>query len=578
MKPITILSALSPAAARVQRWVLTLAALLFAAGGTTPQAWAQWVSDPNVNTPVSSTPEFQLAPSAASDGAGGIIVAWEDRRSTPSDIFAQRLNAAGVAQWLPNGIPILADSADQFLPMAVSDMAGGAIIVWLDERSLSHRQLFAQRINSAGAPLWDPSGIPVVEPLINASSPRAISDGVGGVIVTWEANDDIFAQRLGANGARHWTADGVAVCTEVGFQSNPALASDLSAGAVIAWHDHRNGTDNNVFAQRINAGGLALWTGNGVGLVTVAESQEFAALTTDGAGGAIVAWEDYRPGGTTDVFAQRVSGSGALVWGSGGLPVCVQPNDQLYLSLIPVSGGGAILTWEDRRTSAAPDIFAQRLNAAGAPQWTVNGVALAAVNGHQRVPQIVTDGADGAIVAWYDSRSNQSFDIFAQRVLANGQVAWTPANGVAISTPAGDQQFPVIVRDAGGGAILAWEDRRNGAPDIFAQQINASGVLGNPTLSVGDPEASAPVRLTLDVRPNPFAGIATVHYAAPGTGRAVLALYDASGRRILTLLDAERGAGARELTWDAAGLPSGVYLLRFTQGAISTAQKVLIRH
>src|SRR5687768_18288989 len=49
----------------------------------------------------------------SSDGAGGIIVAWEDRRSTPSDIFAQRLNAAGVAQWLPNGIPILADSRSE---------------------------------------------------------------------------------------------------------------------------------------------------------------------------------------------------------------------------------------------------------------------------------------------------------------------------------------------------------------------------------------------------------------------------------------------------------------------------------
>jgi hypothetical protein len=43
-----------------------------------------------------------------SDNAGGAIIAWRDTRSVNWDVYAQRVNASGVAQWTANGVPLCA--------------------------------------------------------------------------------------------------------------------------------------------------------------------------------------------------------------------------------------------------------------------------------------------------------------------------------------------------------------------------------------------------------------------------------------------------------------------------------------
>ena len=41
-------------------------------------------------------------------------------------------------------------------------------------------------------------------------------------------------------------------------------AADGGGGAVVVWEDWRSGNHDNLLAQRIDAGGSALWGGNGV--------------------------------------------------------------------------------------------------------------------------------------------------------------------------------------------------------------------------------------------------------------------------------------------------------------------------
>ena len=59
----------------------------------------------------------------------------------------------------------------------------------------------------------------------------------------------------------------------------------------------------------------------------------------------------------------------------------------------------------------------------GLIQWQKDGVPLATAYGNQRRPQIVTDGAGGALVVWEDYRYGLSApaDLYAQRVSAGGR-------------------------------------------------------------------------------------------------------------------------------------------------------------
>ena len=58
--------------------------------------------------------------------------------------------------------------------------------------------------------------------------------------------------------------------------------------------------------------------------------------------------------------------------------------------------------------------------------------------------------------------------------------AWPtdPLVNVPLCTATGDQQYPAIVADGAGGAIVTWNDDRSGSWDIYAQLISATGQLG----------------------------------------------------------------------------------------------------
>ena len=273
----------------------------------------------------------------------------------------------------------------------------------------------------------------------------------------------------------YWVQDGVALCTAPGDQYYATITSDGAGGTFVTWQDRRSGSNDDIYAQRLNAWGTAQWLTDGVALCTAPGDQQFPQIISDGAGGAIVTWYDGRSG-IYNIYAQRLNASGTAQWSSDGVALSTTAARNNYLlspTIISDGGGGAIVTWQDGR-SGSWDIYAQRVDASGAVQWTANGVALCAATLDQMWPAITSDGAGGAIVTWNDSR-NGHWDTYAQRVNASGAVQWT-ADGVPLFTAEGGRsEIPTITSDGAGGAIVAWYDSRNGGWDIYAQRVNALG-------------------------------------------------------------------------------------------------------
>src|SRR5205085_764259 len=105
-----------------------------------------------------------------------------------------------------------------------------------------------------------------------------------------------------------------------------------------------------------------------------------------------------------DVYAQHVSASGTPLWTADGVLLCNLPGEQLYPAICGDGAGGAIIAWWDAR-GGDRDVYAQRLNSAGVPQWTANGVLVAGGVNDQLLPRLLADGANGAFVAWEDHRA-----------------------------------------------------------------------------------------------------------------------------------------------------------------------------
>jgi hypothetical protein len=383
---------------------------------------------------------------------------------------------------------------------------------------------------------------------------------------------------VNAAGVPQWIAP---LCTAAGAQTSPAIASDGAGGAIVTWNDARSGPVNDIYAQRVNAAGVPQWTIDGVALCTAAGGQHDPTIVADGAGGAIVTWYDGRNGVDMDIYAQRVSAAGVPQWTADGVALCTATGGQYAPTIVTDGAGGAVLTWSDNRNGTDLDIYAQRVSAAGVPQWTADGVALCTAANGQGNPTIVADGTGGAIVTWSDERSvsgvDATNDIYAQRVSASGVPQWT-ADGVAVCTAAGLQSDPAIVSDGGSGAIVAWHDHRSGTTfDVYAQNVNADGTLGSPGLSVPATTVAAHFGLSR-VEPNPSIGALRASISLADDTPAILGVYDLTGRCLESQPLGSLGAGAHIVSLNSNGArwPPGIYELRLEQGTRSAFCKVAI--
>jgi hypothetical protein len=78
--------------------------------------------------------------------------------------------------------------------------------------------------------------------------------------------------------------------------------------------------------------------------------------------------------------------------------------------------------------------------------------------------------------------------------------------------------------------------------------------------------------------PNPFNPSTKIEYALPHAAFVTLKIYNVLGEDVATLVSGQHDAGSFTATWDATGLPSGVYLYRLTAGGYVQSRKtVLVR-
>jgi predicted lipoprotein with Yx(FWY)xxD motif len=394
----------------------------------------QWAAN---GVALSTATGSQYYSTITSDGAGGAIVAWEDYRSGSNlDIYAQRVDASGAVQWTTDGVPLCTATLDQYDCDITSDGAGGAIVAWRDYRSADWN-IYVQRVNASGVVQWGENGVAICAAASDQEHPMLISDGAGGAIVAWMdhrsgTSYDIYAQRVDESGAAQWTADGVALCTATRDQYDPEIASDGAGGAVVTWEDFRGGPGIiGVYAQRVSASGAVQWTIDGVALCTLSGFQENPTVASDGVGGAIVTWFDLRSL-HWDIYAQRVNASGAVEWTPDGVALCTATGDQDFPVITSDGVGGAIVAWYDGRNASNYDIYAQRVDSSGTVLWTANGVPLCTAALVQSDCVIASDGSAGAIVTWIDGR-NGNQDIYGVRVDANGFPVLTGTGAPAAS-------------------------------------------------------------------------------------------------------------------------------------------------
>ncbi len=116
-------------------------------------------------------------------------------------------------------------------------------------------------------------------------------------------------------------------------------------------------------------------------------------------------------------------------------------------------------------------------------------------------------------------------------------------------------------------AHVAWAGTFNGEQDVYYGRISHASDA---------PALATATRILFDSRPSPFSRSAILRYDLPRRTLVSLKVFDVAGREIATLADGLEGPGEVSRTFDAGGLPTGVYFARLGTGTCELTQRLML--
>ena len=212
------------------------------------------------------------------------------------------------------------------------------------------------------------------------------------------------------------------------------------------------------------------------------------AVFPDSAAGKYVSCVDMRTGGPFPFQAQRIllSGTRSDAWEPDMSRLCLGSMEGVPYQRVADGSGGEFIGWVDARLELT-DIYLQHFGAVGNPAagWPAEGLPVCTAPNSQSHLAMCADGLGGVVLAWQDFRDGAS-DIYASRITADGHLGagWQP-NGDPVCSAVGDQAGPTLARSPD-GFFLAWEDRRSGQSGIYVTHLGGDGSVSAGWQPQGD--------------------------------------------------------------------------------------------
>jgi len=421
----------------------------------------------------------QVDPWISHDGSGGVYYAWDDNRNGNYDVYMQRVDSTGNLLWNPQGIIICDVQGHQLGVRVIEDGTGGAILCWIDARGGDDFNLYAQRVDENGNLQWG-TGVVVCDIAGLQFNAVTISDQNQGMVVVWQdcrsGDNDIYAQRLDSLGNQCWISTGLPLCTSPGEQYQPALA-DLGNGYfIILWEDRRNG-NYDIYGQIFDTTGNLYWELNGRQLISFNSHQFQPEVAVVNDSHFVIVWEDCRNGDIDiDLYAQKFDWQGVALWDPSGVELGIGLDYQRDAQLVADGTDGLFICWEDARIYQLL-IHCQHLDSAANKLWGPDGIIVTVDNWLFHNPRMLQNDSGGVIIQWTEMNTEK---ILAQSLDSLGTFLWQPPEGVSVCSLRKNDQCRIIT-DGLGGFYSAWVnqyDTLGFSPDVYLQRIYADGSPG----------------------------------------------------------------------------------------------------
>ncbi|NQS98498.1 MAG: T9SS type A sorting domain-containing protein [candidate division Zixibacteria bacterium] len=525
-----------------------------------------------------------------------LMVIWQDQRYVHlgNFIYQQVVGLTGEIAFPFNGKPVaieysaMDDLGNQINPQITGDGSGGAIVCWEDYRLINYSipQIYAQRVDDNGNPMWDSTGVRICSTAFNQTFPYMCSDDMGGAFITWRGwnnflIDKTYVAKIDANGIPTATLT---------FTNNDddervfGIGSDGSGNAILYWRGgYWETNEYNIYAARLNADCDSLWMRF---ICDAPDDQTNLVGAPHSQGGMVFAWSDKRSGADFDIYAQWLNENGEPQWENNGVVIISEAYDQTPTNISQDGMGNFFITWNDTRNGLNNDVYMQKIDGStGNLMFQVGGVPVNVdPGGDQWAADIIVDCNDGLHICWEDMDPLVGAEILASHFDSDGNLhtGWSEG-GDPVCTAYNNQINPAIMEDFYDGVVSAWEDARSSGKQViynlYMQRWNE-----NPGVLVNGHDNFQPDDFTLSQNyPNPFNPQTQINFTLRETGKVKLAIYDVLGREVVKLKDSFMDSGSHRVIWNgrnSAGelTASGIYYYRLEfNGEMKVMKMILLK-
>ena len=184
------------------------------------------------------------------------------------------------------------------------------------------------------------------------------------------------------------------------------------------------------------------------------------------------------------------------------------------------------------------------------------------------------------MIAWEDSRNNSDenlqihTDIYYQEINLNGEYLYEQG-GIAVCDSYHIQTEPKISQysesENDNSYIIYWSDLRSTCKDLL-YNVYAQSITHETNLSI---ENNFIEEFNLNsVYPNPFNPTLNISFSTNMNGNIKINAYDINGRIVDKILNKNVVSGDYDISWDAQGFPSGIYLISIESNNYKKITKV----
>ncbi len=451
----------------------------------TSGAFAQWSSDPMLNLEVALKPNDQVQPKIRPTPDGGCYISWFDNDPTGHppfgyDVYMQRLDAAGVAQWADGGIRFadLGMSSTQDYGLDV-DPFGNAVLAFLDDRRPS-TTVTAMIVDPAGVQHWGPKGRQVGKGPDFLGNPKVAALDDTSVVVGWIEGNNLKFQRMDHAGTRAWGPTGITITAPAGLTYSLADLHASANGYVIAsWVSSAGfSSPKHLLTNKLAADGSLVWGSEHVTVFDGGSLQfgNFPSFVPDGAGGAVFGWYQTGP---LQSLAQHILADGTEAFPHNGVPGSTNTaHDQVNPSVsYDPATDSTYLFWDEILEGPLTNegISAQKFDPSGARQWGDNGLTVQPLGPSAVINVASVFTAAGPLVVWSSEPTFSQSSIYGAKVDPSGTIICPP---FFVSSILSSKSRLDMSLSTGGLALAAWSDGRNDGGDIYAQDIKPDCTLG----------------------------------------------------------------------------------------------------